>query len=90
MGFREDLARLNFSCAEEAVKLYETLEREDIKQKCLEMIVSYSHPKLKPVDEKGQANDENLASSLLTQIPPEVLVEAYRINAARKKTNAST
>jgi len=52
--------------------------------------VSYSHPKLKPVDEKGQANDENLASSLLTQIPPEVLVEAYRINAARKKTNAST
>jgi len=85
-AFREKLEELNFSIPAEAMKLYQSCEREDIKQKILDMMAKYSHPTFKPVDQNGDANDPGLA--LLAGVPSDVLVEAFRIIQARKALDA--
>jgi len=85
MAFREALEKLDFSVPGEAIKLYRECEREDIKQKLLDMIASYAFPKLKPVDENGVADSEGAkALSLLNAIPSDVLIEAYRLINERR------
>lgn len=83
--FREALDAIGFNIPEKAVELYESCEREDIKQKILDMMAKYSHPTFKPVDENGQAESEgSQALGLLSAIPSDVLIEAYRISNERK------